>query len=321
MAYFDVFNGDADGICSLHQLRLSDPRPATLVTGPKRDIALLQRTPAGAGDSVTVLDISIDVNREALLALLARGARVDYFDHHGSGKTPPHPLLHACIEPAPGICTALLVDRFLQGAHRDWAIVGAFGDNMAAPARRLAALLGLDASRLAALQTLGTCINYNAYGNSVDDLYIHPAQLYLKVQRYVDPFAFMAQEPLFAHLRTLQDEDLARARRLAPHARWRSGSVFILPDAAWSRRVRGVFGNELATGERTRAHAVLTPDAQDGFVVSVRAPLARPVGADRLCNAFPSGGGRPAAAGINHLPAGELDNFVHAFDAAFMADC
>jgi len=36
MAYYDVFNGDADGICALHQLRLAEPREATLVTGVKR---------------------------------------------------------------------------------------------------------------------------------------------------------------------------------------------------------------------------------------------------------------------------------------------
>ncbi|RUM38930.1 MAG: acetyltransferase, partial [Desulfobulbus sp.] len=43
MITYDVFNGDADGICALHQLRLHDPRPdAHLVTGVKRDICLLE---------------------------------------------------------------------------------------------------------------------------------------------------------------------------------------------------------------------------------------------------------------------------------------
>jgi hypothetical protein len=42
---YDVFNGDADGICALHQLRLANPRDAVLLTGVKRDIALLQRVP------------------------------------------------------------------------------------------------------------------------------------------------------------------------------------------------------------------------------------------------------------------------------------
>ena len=43
MADYDVFNGDADGICALVQLRQIDPRDATLITGVKRDIQLLRQ--------------------------------------------------------------------------------------------------------------------------------------------------------------------------------------------------------------------------------------------------------------------------------------
>ncbi|HZV66950.1 MAG TPA: hypothetical protein VFG03_18780, partial [Telluria sp.] len=42
---YDVFNGDADGICALHQLRLAQPAETRLITGVKRDIALLDRLP------------------------------------------------------------------------------------------------------------------------------------------------------------------------------------------------------------------------------------------------------------------------------------
>jgi hypothetical protein len=91
----------------------------------------------------------------------------------------------------------------------------------------------------------------------------------------------------------------------------------VLPDAAWSRRVRGVFGNALANRFPDRAHAILTRDARGGFVVSVRAPRAAPTGADALCRTYPSGGGRAAAAGINHLPEDALPDFVRRLDAAF----
>ena len=46
MTRFDVFNGDADGLCALQQLRLAQPRETPLVTGVKRDIALLGRVRA-----------------------------------------------------------------------------------------------------------------------------------------------------------------------------------------------------------------------------------------------------------------------------------
>ena len=61
--YYDLFNGDADGICALLQLRLAEPRDATLVTGVKRDINLMARIQPEAGDEVTVLDVSMDKNR------------------------------------------------------------------------------------------------------------------------------------------------------------------------------------------------------------------------------------------------------------------
>ena len=61
----------------------------------------------------------------------------------------------------------------------------------------------------------------------------------------------------------------------------------------------------------------MTTLAGGGFLVSVRAPLAAPQGADRLCRQFATGGGRQAAAGINVLPPADYDRFVAAFLAGF----
>ena len=63
---YDIFNGDADGLCALQQLRLARPQSAELITGVKRDIRLLDRVVARAGDSLTVLDISMRANAGAL---------------------------------------------------------------------------------------------------------------------------------------------------------------------------------------------------------------------------------------------------------------
>jgi hypothetical protein len=46
MTHYDIFNGDADGLCALVQLRLQHPIETTLVTGVKRDIQLLDRVNA-----------------------------------------------------------------------------------------------------------------------------------------------------------------------------------------------------------------------------------------------------------------------------------
>ncbi len=60
MHYIDVFNGDADGICALVQLRLAEPRPAQSVTGSKRNINLLAGINATPDTQITVLDISFE---------------------------------------------------------------------------------------------------------------------------------------------------------------------------------------------------------------------------------------------------------------------
>lgn len=316
MTHYDVFNGDADGICALHQLRLAYPRDSQLITGVKRDITLLERVVAKPGDKITVLDISLDKNREALLALLELGARVVYFDHHFPGDIPAHRDFDAHIDRAPDICTSLLVDRFLHGRYRIWAVVGAFGDNLHQAARRAAESLHLSADQLDALQSLGECLNYNGYGETLADLHFPPAELYRLLHCHVDPFAFIAEEPAFHQLRQGYAEDMAKAEELQPEMATAACALYILPDAPWSRRVSGSFSNRLAQSWPNRAHAILT-QRSGGYTVSVRAPLAAPTGADELCRRFDSGGGRKAAAGINCLPESKVVEFVEEFRAAW----
>ena len=56
---------------------------------------------------------------------------------------------------------------------------------------------------------------------------------------------------------------------------------------------------------------------EGGYLVSIRAPIAKREGADKLALQFDTGGGREAAAGINHLAEAELERFVKAFRTAF----
>jgi len=317
MAFFDVFNGDADGICALHQVRLHCPRDAVLVTGAKRAIALLKTVQAHAGDTVTVLDVCIDENRDALLSLLDAGVRVDYVDHHASQALPDHPLLHATINADPAVCTAVLVDQQLGGRYRRWAIVAAYGDNLPSTARQLAHSLRLPTLERHALRQLGKLLNYNAYGDSVDELIIHPAELYRRLHRHLDPLSFLSDEPVLKTLAATLESDLRQALCISPERVSSCGSMTYLPDAAWSRRVSGTLANHLARDEPGIAHAVLLPTSDKAWRVSVRAPMQSPYGADQLCRRFPSGGGRPAAAGIDALPDSERSIFIEAFRQVF----
>ncbi|MDQ6974439.1 MAG: acetyltransferase [Mariprofundaceae bacterium] len=317
MIYFDVFNGDADGICALHQLRLAQPRQSTLVTGVKRDISLLQQVSAQAGDCITVLDISLDKNRRALMNILEQGAEVHYVDHHFAGDIPTSPHLHAHINTDANTCTSLLVNDELKGAYLAWAVTAAFGDNLFDVAETAAKPLKLKSIEIEALQHLGTLINYNGYGTSLADLYFPPVELYQAITPYENPFDFIAQSPAYQTLAQGYADDMKQAENVKIHHETSSTAILMLPDEAWTRRVSGVYGNLLARQYPNRAHALLTTLANDTYRISVRAPLNNKTGADELCMQFPTGGGRKAAAGINALPSGQLDCFIQAFQQQY----
>ncbi|PIQ40561.1 MAG: acetyltransferase [Thalassolituus sp. CG17_big_fil_post_rev_8_21_14_2_50_53_8] len=313
MRHFDVFNGDADGICALHQLRLAKPVNAVLVTGVKRDISLLKRVEAEAGDRVTVLDISLDKNRDDLLRLLDAGAELFYCDHHFAGEIPASDCLQARIDTSADTCTSLLVNDYLDGAYLPWAVTAAFGDNLFDSARAAAAPLKLSDAQLSQLELLGTLINYNGYGVTPEDLHFHPAELYRAISPYAGPFAFIAESADYARLAEGYEADMAQARNLPLAVEEEYIAVVVLQDAPWTRRVSGVYGNELARQHPDRAHALLTALPGGEFRISVRAPLNNKTGADELCMMFPTGGGRKAAAGINALPEAMYEAFIDAF--------
>ena len=317
MKYIDVFNGDADGICALHQLRLENPVDSILVTGVKRDINLLKRVESGKGDKVTVLDISLDKNREDLVRLLEAGTEVIYFDHHFAGNIPTHNNLEAHIDTDANMCSSLLVNTYLGGSYLAWAVTAAFGDNLFSAAKASAAPLNLATSQLEDLKLLGTCINYNGYGATLDDLIFTPEALYRLIQPYSDPFDFIQNETAYQTLLIGYQEDVSRAESTQAEYQNNTHALYILPDAKWARRVSGVFANQLAQTNPDRAHAMLTQNSNGGYVVSVRAPLNNKTGADELCRRFETGGGRKAAAGINHLSNTDYERFVNAFIGAF----
>lgn len=314
MSHYDIFNGDADGLCALQQLRLEKPiDEAQLITGVKRDIALMQQVEAVAGDTLTVLDISLDKNREALQRALENGAAIEYFDHHFAGEIPQHERLTTHINTAADICTSLLVSAQLQHRQLAWAVTGAYGDNLYEVARTAATPLGLDEKQLDTLCELGTCLNYNGYGTDIADLFFHPRELALTLRPYADPFDFVANESAYRTLRDGYHDDMARAEALLPEIATERQALYIMQDAPWSRRVSGVYGNLLARNHPQRAHAILTVLDDGAYRVSIRAALENKTGADELCREFPTGGGRAAAAGINRLEASDYDRFVERF--------
>ena len=139
------------------------------------------------------------------------------------------------------------------------------------------------------------------------------------VRPFPTPFDFVeGAADAFAKLEAGYLGDMAAAAEVKPTRETEKTAVIILPNEAWARRVSGVYSNDLANGSPGRAHAVLTERADGTYLVSVRAPLDDKRGADELCRQFPTGGGRAAAAGINALPADQLDAFIEALAASYV---
>jgi nanoRNase/pAp phosphatase (c-di-AMP/oligoRNAs hydrolase) len=327
MANYDLFNGDADGICALILLRLAQPKESTLITGIKRDIKLLknltEQVELQQGDEVVVLDVSMAKNTEYLNKVLNSGANVFYADHHQMGDKPEHENLDAHINTASNTCTALIVSAYLKDQLKKeshaWAIVAAFGDNITIVAEALCDKADYNEKQKKQLRTLGICMNYNGYGADVSDLFYHPAELYNVAVKYDSPFEFIENESeVFHTLSNGYKEDMTKALQVQPSYDFEKAALLILPNEKWARRVSGVVGNELANQYPNRAHAILTEreeliGGELTYRVSIRAPKNNLVGADVIAAKF-GGGGRKGAAGIDMLISSSVGLLLESFN-------
>lgn len=308
--HYDVFNGDADGVIALIQLRLADPKESTLVTGVKRDINLLKKVDTEQATTVTVLDVSLEKNIEALEALLAKNVNVHYIDHHRPGDIPDSAHLTTDIDTDANTCTSLIVNQILSGQYVNWAIAAAYGDNMNDSAQQLAHAANLTAEENDFLKNLGIYINYNGYGSDLTDLHFAPDELYRLLVQVEDPLELQRPDSVYHTLQAAYLADMSKAQSASVLHEEQQLMVLALPDEPWSRRISGVYGNLLANQAPERAHAVVTVNHDDSYRVSLRAPLANKQGAGDICAQFPTGGGRAAAAGINELPSASLALFI-----------
>ena len=319
--HYDIFNGDADGIIALLQLRLADPIDSTLITGVKRDIQLVSQVNANADDILTILDISMAKNHAALLQVLESGATVFYADHHQSGEIPDYVNLDANIDLDANTCTALIIDALLGGQYHLWAITAAYGDNLIAKADDLATSAGLNETEREQLKELGTLINYNGYGSDISELHYHPAELFKLLKPYSSPFDVINDSHSPYHqLKRAYQQDIQQAFDSSaggsPKANYQSESLrlYKLKDGVAARRVSGVLGNLLANQNPNSAHAVLTQNRDGTYTVSLRAPLNNKQGAGDVCSQFSTGGGRAAAGGINALPEDQVQYLIEAIE-------
>jgi len=316
MKYVDVFNGDADGIFSLIQCRKARPLQAGdeqyLITGVKRDIALLRKvTDDMAADAViTTLDVSFDKNTEDIKRVLESCHSLFYCDHHKADTLFEHSKLTARINTKPTVCTGLLINGALKGAHSLWAIAAAFGDGLDDVADKYVNSLSLNGTQRNQLKELGVLVNYNGYGSRVEDLHFSPKHLYQLLVNYDSPFDIVADKASpFSELKKGYEADIQNARNSQQLGQ--DGMIAVmLEDAAWARRISGTYGNQLAAQNPNQPVVIITHNIHGSYTISLRAPKNSPHGASTICSRFATGGGREGAAGINALPESELDKFL-----------
>lgn len=315
-----VFNGDADGIFSLKQLSLFenfDPRENECITNVKRKTDLLKLISMENGPKkVTALDIEIEKNERALTALLTAGWHVRWFDHHlsaGDRKPQSHNLLELHLNVDTNVNTSLIVDHYCHHVAVDWAVAGLFGDNMNSVAEKKATDAGLNHDETTKLKKMGHFINYNSYGEDLKDLVYHPLEIVAQMADYRYALDFFNKEKVIRILADVREEDFTRSLRF-----YQKGSrILFLPNEKWAFRIAGEIANYLQHFEPDLGHAVLTGNVEKGYRVSVRTSLQNGINernAAYLCQKFKTGGGRIAAAGINHLPGNDVEEFLSLFE-------
>jgi len=318
MTNYDVFNGDADGIFAWHQLRLVHPLDAIIVTGVKRDVGLVGKVEAGAGDLVTVLDVSHAKNRQAVQKILDSGAIIEYFDHHDPKELIDHPNITYHINTEPNVSTGLIVNSHVKGRNSLWAIATAFGDNHIDLAMDMAKSEGLDDEQILILKQIGFVVNYNSYGQTVDDLFYSPEEIAEAVKACdSDIFHFLEQGAVFSTLLENFNTDMRSAVCKEPYAISNNWVIYTFPNEAWTHRIMGSFSNHLVSTNKDLACAIAVLNSDGTYRISVRSSINNPHGAGDLCSKFAGGGGREKAGGITSLPISELDVFKKEFESTF----
>lgn len=316
MIHYDIFNGDADGIVSLHQYRMHFPVKNTqLVTGVKRDVELLRHMKYVKHSRLTVFDISHKTNESYVDAILNNNNRITWFDHHQAGVYYPSNMFRLTFDTDPNVCTNMLVDSYVDGLYRPWTIVGAFGDNLHEQADKLNP--GFSDRNMGYLKEVGETLNYNGYGNTENDLNFHPKDVYLDLSKYDSPFDYRNKSEVYDTIHNQKCIDKHELSNSEVLYEGNAGKVVLLPRSDASVRYSGIYSNQLVTDNPLLAFLILTTVDENHYRVSIRSPKTRPTGADVLASNFETGGGRAKAAGINMLHKSKLKLLIDLFNQTY----
>ena len=167
------------------------------------------------------------------------------------------------------------------------------------------------------LKQIGLVVNYNSYGQTVEDLFFPPEEIAKAVKACgSDIFRFTEQSDIFPTLFENFSADMSSAVCQEPYSISDNAVIYALPNEAWTHRVMGSFSNHLVSTNKGLACAIAVLNSDGTYRISVRSSINNPYGAGNLCKKF-GGGGREKAGGVNNLDASELDKFKEEFDRTF----
>lgn len=307
MDYY-IFNGDADGIIAARIFHGDGEGKGRFITGVKRDTSLLKQLVHLSDLSIWVFDISVEKNIDSLKKLLEKNCMIKWFDHHVSADIPNHRKFLPVINTDSNINTTWLVSNH-QKRFTPWTVAGLFGDSMVEKALNIGKAIDLNEKQIGKLKEFGELLNYNAYGEKVEDLYYSPVGILKQSFNYSNIFDFINQTDIYEILSKGRAEDLQKALKAEQIA----SGIILFPNTAWAKRVIGDYANALSKKEPDLAHAVLVENKEGDFVVSVRSAINQEKNVAAFCSQFPTGGGRIKAGGINKLSQEDLASFISAF--------
>ena len=167
------------------------------------------------------------------------------------------------------------------------------------------------------LKQIGFVVNYNSYGQTVEDLFYSPETI-AGAARACGPdiFNFVKQGDIFATLLENFNADMSSAVCQEPFAISKNGVIYTLPNEPWTHRIMGSFSNHLVSTNKDLACAIAVLNSDGTYRISVRSSINNPYGAGNLCGKF-DGGGREKAGGINNLPESDIVSFKEEFEKVF----
>jgi hypothetical protein len=249
MTRYYVFNGDADGLCALQQLRLVEPGDATLVTGVKRDIGLLERVNAAGADAITVLDISLDRNRRLGCCALFRPSY--------AGEVPEHPHFEPHIEEISGSVPHTGRSPSTDASRGDRS---AFGDGLP----RVGAAMASAIDSIIHGGDIGEQSISTIMPGRTSPISHSPRRTANQMVPFEDPpISFGSRRRSHGWP---QATGWCAGKCTAACAAGARATIVVLQDEPWARRVIGVLANELARLPRQR-HCRTLAKARGGFVV------------------------------------------------------